>query len=65
MHSSNKNVPKPKCVIARSCPVCGAEMVALRSSSRCVRCQWIACDTCEGWNDQEEPSSEDPQGSFL
>ena len=31
-----------------SCPACGGPVLELRSGSRCVRCQFTLCETCDG-----------------
>ena len=30
------------------CPVCGGQLVEIRYQSRCIRCAYVRCDSCEG-----------------
>ncbi len=36
-----------------ACPICAGPLVPLRDFCRCMRCQHIFCDACEGESETE------------
>jgi len=35
-------------VFAAHCPVCGGLLLERRRESRCARCQFVVCQSCDG-----------------
>ncbi len=40
--------PQEEPKVQAACPICAGPLVPLRDYCRCVRCQHIFCDACEG-----------------